>query len=89
MANIKSQKKRIITNEAARLRNKAVRSEIKTAEKKVAAAVAAGDQDAAAEAMRHASRLFDKAVSKGVYTKNHAANHKSSMAKAVERMGAA
>lgn len=88
MANIKSQKKRNITNEKARLRNKAVRSELRTEVKKVHAAIESGEKDAATAAMQQASRLYDKAVSKGVYTKNHAANHKSSLAKAVNRMEA-
>ncbi|GAB4274950.1 MAG: 30S ribosomal protein S20 [Coriobacteriia bacterium] len=88
MANIKSQKKRIITNEKRRVRNKAVRSEIKTAEKKVRAAVEAGDPDAAQAAYRHAARLLDKAASKGVLHKRHAANHKSKLAKAVARIDA-
>lgn len=77
MANIKSQKKRVITNEKARERNKAVKSEIKTAIKKVDAAVAAGDGDTAVAAAKDASRLLDRAASKGVIHKNQAANRKS------------
>lgn len=77
MANIKSQKKRILTNEKARMRNKAVRSSLKTAVKKVETAVAAGDKAAAFEAARDASRLLDKAASKGVIHRNQAANRKS------------
>ena len=77
MANIKSQKKRNLTNEKARMRNKAVRSSLKTAVKKVDTAVAAGDKAAALEAARYASRLLDKAASKGVIHKNQAANRKS------------
>lgn len=77
MANIKSQKKRNLTNEKARQRNKAVKSSLKTSVKKVDAAVAAGDQAAALEAARIASRELDKAASKGVIHKNQAANRKS------------
>ncbi len=86
MANIKSQKKRILTNEKRRVRNKDVRSEVRTAVKKVHAAVEAGDKDTATTTMRHASRLYDKAATKGVYKKNHAANHKSQLARMVDRM---
>ncbi|MBN1192374.1 MAG: 30S ribosomal protein S20 [Coriobacteriia bacterium] len=77
MANIKSQKKRILTNEKARMRNKAVRSALKTAIKKVDAAVDAGDKAAALEAARGATRALDKAASKGVIHPNQAANRKS------------
>lgn len=77
MANIKSQKKRIITNEKARMRNRAVRSELKTVIRTAREAVAANDATAAyAEALK-ACRLLDKAVSKGVIHKNQAANRKS------------
>ena len=81
MANIKSQKKRNITNEKARMRNRAVKSEIKTATKKVDDAIEAKDADAAKQAVNDASRLLDKAASKGVVHKNTAANKKSSLAK--------
>ena len=83
MANIKSQLKRIRTNEKARLRNKAVKSELKTYVRRVREAVAAGDKDAATNALATASRKLDKAVSKGVIHKNQAANRKSALAKAV------
>lgn len=83
MANIKSQKKRILTNEKARLRNKAVKSELKTYVRKTREAITAGDKDAAAEALRTASRKLDKAVSKGVLHSNQAANRKSALAKQV------
>ena len=83
MANIKSQIKRIRTNEAARLRNKAVKSELKTNVRRVRAAVAAGDKDAAATALQTASTKLDKAVSKGVIHANQAANRKSALAKQV------
>ena len=81
MANIKSQIKRITTNEKARLRNKAVKSELKTHIRRVREAVAGGDKDAASVALIEASRKLDKAVSKGVIHENQAANKKSSMAK--------
>ena len=81
MANIKSQLKRIKTNEKARLRNKAVKSELKTAIRRTREAVATGDVEKATEAARLASKKLDKAVSKGVIHKNQAANKKSSMAK--------
>jgi small subunit ribosomal protein S20 len=77
VANIKSQKKRILTNEKARMRNKAVKSSLKTAIKKVDTTVAAGDKAAALEAAREASRALDRAASKGVIHKNQAANRKS------------
>lgn len=83
MANIKSQIKRIRTNEAARLRNKAVKSELKTYVRRVREAVAAGDKEAAAAALRLASTKLDKAVSKGVIHANQAANRKSALAKQV------
>ncbi len=81
MANIKSQKKRVITNEKAHMRNKAVRSELKTAIKKVDAAVDSGDADAAKQAAGDAARLLDRAASKGVIHKNQAANRKSGIMK--------
>ncbi|MBU4557197.1 MAG: 30S ribosomal protein S20 [Actinobacteria bacterium] len=81
MANIKSQKKRILTNERARLRNKSVKSALKTAVKRVDVAIAAGDADAAKAAANEACRLLDIAGSKGVLHKNQAANRKSGIAK--------
>ncbi|ALC23266.1 30S ribosomal protein S20 [Streptomyces pristinaespiralis] len=80
MANIKSQIKRNKTNEKARLRNKAVKSSLKTAIRKAREAVAAGDVESATVAARAASRQLDKAVSKGVIHKNAAANKKSALA---------
>ena len=81
MANIKSQLKRIKTNEKARLRNKAVKSSLKTSVRKFREAADAGDRDTAVQAMKSASRELDKAASKGVIHKNQAANRKSAMAK--------
>lgn len=83
MANIKSQIKRIRTNEKARLRNKAVKTELKGVVRKVREAVAASDKDAATSALLLASKKLDKAVSKGVIHANQAANRKSALAKAV------
>jgi len=82
VANIKSQKKRIITSEKARLRNRAVKSELKTAIKKVHAAIEAGNRDEAVAAAQAASKLLDRAASKGVLHKNNAANRKSGLMKA-------
>ena len=81
MANIKSQIKRNRTNELARLRNKAVKSELKTAVRRFREAADGGDAAAASTALRTASKLLDKAASKGVIHKNQAANRKSAMAK--------
>jgi len=80
VANIKSQIKRIRTNEKARQRNKAVKSSLKTAIRKFREAAAGGDQERAAVELRAASRALDKAASKGVIHKNQAANKKSAMA---------
>ena len=81
MANIKSQIKRNRQNEKARLRNKAVKSSLKTAIRKYHAALEAGDGAKAEELMRDASRKLDQAVSKGVIHANQAANRKSAIAK--------
>ncbi|WP_125612204.1 30S ribosomal protein S20 [Specibacter cremeus] len=86
MANIKSQKKRILTNEKARQRNVAVKSELKTAVRAVNTAVDKGDKDAAAVALVNASRKLDKAVSKGVIHANQAANRKSAISKKVNAL---
>lgn len=83
VANIKSQIKRNKTNEKARQRNKAVKSELKTAIRRTREAVAAGDAEKATEAARAAARKLDKAVSKGVLHKNNAANKKSAIAQQV------
>jgi small subunit ribosomal protein S20 len=83
LANIKSQKKRILTNEKARLRNVAVKSELKTLIRKTREAVAAGDKTVATTTLQAANRKLDKAVSKGVIHKNQAANRKGSLASLV------
>ncbi|MDO4443130.1 MAG: 30S ribosomal protein S20 [Slackia sp.] len=77
MANIKSQKKRILTAEKARQRNRAVKSQLKTAVRRVREAVEAKDGVQAYVAAQEACRLLDKAASKGVIHKNQAANRKS------------
>ncbi|SEH61805.1 MULTISPECIES: 30S ribosomal protein S20 [Atopobiaceae] len=86
MANIKSQKKRILTAEKARIRNRAVRSELKTAVKKVRLAVEAKDVEEAQKAANVAGRLMDKAASKGIIHKNQAAERKSGMQKLVNTL---
>ena len=83
MANIKSQIKRIKTNEKRTERNKAVKSELRTWIRKFRDAVESGDAEAAKAALQAASRKLDKAVSKGVIHANQAANKKSSMARKV------
>ncbi|KAA2266118.1 30S ribosomal protein S20 [Solihabitans fulvus] len=86
MANIKSQLKRIKTNEAARLRNKSVKSSLKTAIRKFREAAEAGDKEKATAMLRDASRKLDKAASKGVIHANQAANKKSAMALRVDKI---
>jgi small subunit ribosomal protein S20 len=81
VANIKSQLKRIKTNEKARLRNKAVKSSLKTSIRKFREAADAGERETALEALSVASRQLDKAAGKGVILVNQAANRKSAMAK--------
>ncbi len=80
MANIKSQKKRILTNEKARLRNKAVKSGLRTQVRKFNEAVAEGDTPKAQELAKAATKALDKAASKGVIHANQAANRKSAIA---------
>lgn len=81
MANIKSQKKRILTNEKARLRNKSVKSTLKSAVRKFRETLETGDKAATVEAARAANRELDLAVRKGVIHENQAANRKSSISK--------
>ena len=83
MANIKSQKKRILTNEKARQRNAAVKSELKTLVRSVNEAIEAADKEKAASVLALASKKLDKAVSKGVIHRNQAANRKSAISKKV------
>ena len=86
MANIKSAKKRILVNETKAARNKAIRSKVKTACKKVEAAVAAGDKAAAEAALPVAIAEISKATSKGIFHKNTAARKVSRITKAVNTM---
>ncbi|MCC8126680.1 MAG: 30S ribosomal protein S20 [Clostridiales bacterium] len=86
MANIKSAKKRILVNETKAARNKSIRSKVKTACKKVDAAVAAGDKAAAQAVLNAAISEIESASSKGVYHKNTASRKVSRLAKAVSAM---
>lgn len=83
MANIKSAKKRILVAETRAARNKAIKSEVKTAIKKVDAAVAAKDMEAAKTSLRAAIATMNKATSKGVYHKNTTSRKISRLTKAV------
>ncbi len=87
MANIKSQIKRIKTNEKSRQRNKALKSALKTSIRRFREASEAGDPTKAVELARAASRQLDKAASKGVIHKNQAANRKSAIAAQAARLG--
>ncbi len=88
MANIKSAKKRILVNRTKAERNKAVRSGVKTAIKKVLSAVESGDKAAAQAALVDATKTIEMAGSKGVYHKNNVAHKVSRISKAVNSMGA-
>ena len=86
MANIKSQVKRNRTNEIRRQRNQSVKSSLRTAIRGFREAVESGDKDKAAELGQAASRKLDKAASKGVIHANQAANKKSAIAVAVNKL---
>ncbi|MCR5162229.1 MAG: 30S ribosomal protein S20 [Lachnospiraceae bacterium] len=86
MANIKSAKKRVEVSKKRYEKNKAIKSSVKTAMKKVDAAVAAGDKAAAQAALLNATSVIDKAATKGVYHKNNASRKVSRLAKAVAAM---
>ncbi len=88
MANIKSQIKRNRQNEKRRLRNKSVKSALKTSVRKFNEAAAAGDVEQATVLLREASRKLDKAASKGVIHKNQAANRKSAIAQRLSSLPA-
>ncbi|MFE9652577.1 30S ribosomal protein S20 [Micromonospora sp. NPDC006431] len=88
MANIKSQIKRNRQNEKRRLRNKSVKSSLKTAIRKFNEAAEAGDTELATTLMRDATRKLDKAASKGVIHANQAANRKSAIAQRVATFSA-
>ena len=86
MANIKSKVKRIHTNELARLRNQSVKSSLRTAVRSFREAAASGDKDKASELLASTNRKLDKAASKGVIHKNQAANKKSALARAFNKL---
>ena len=86
MANIKSAKKRIEVIDKKTLRNKMIKSKVKTVIKKVEAAIAAGDKEAAQANLLVAISEIDKAASKGVYHKNNASRKVSRLAAAVNKM---
>lgn len=83
LANIKSAKKRILVTQIKTARNKSIRSEVKTSIKKVEAAVAANDKEAAKAALSVAISNIESAASKGVYHKNNAARKVSRLTKLV------
>ncbi len=86
MANIKSAKKRILVNRTKAERNKAIRSGVKTAIKKVYAAIESGDKAAAAAELSAATKVIEMAGSKGVFHKNNVAHKVSRISKAVNEM---
>lgn len=83
MANIKSAKKRILVNQTKYERNKAIKSAVKTAIKKVESAVAANDKAAATDALQAATKAITMAGSKGIYHKNNVARKVSRLTKLV------
>ena len=86
MANIKSAKKRVLVNQKKAERNKSIKSGAKTSIRKVEAAVAAKDKEAAVAALQNAISTIDKAATKGVYHKNTAARKVSRLSKAVNTL---
>jgi small subunit ribosomal protein S20 len=86
VANIKSQQKRNRTNERARLRNKSVKSSLRTAVRAFREATHAGDKEKATELLAATTRKLDKAASKGVIHKNQAANKKSALTRALNKI---
>lgn len=86
MANIKSAKKRVLVTKTRTERNKAIKSTVKTAIKKVDAAIAANDKAAAEAALKAATVEIDKATTKGIFHKNTASRKVSRLAKAVNKM---
>lgn len=86
MANIKSAKKRILVNETKAIRNKAIKSKVKTMIKKVDAAVATGDKELAQTCLVEAVSEIDKACTKGIYHKNTAARKVSRLTLAVKKI---
>jgi small subunit ribosomal protein S20 len=86
VANIKSQEKRNRTNERARLRNQSVKSSLRTAVRGFREALESGDKDTAAQLLVATTRQLDKAASKGVIHKNQAANKKSALTLALNKL---
>ena len=86
MANIKSAKKRVLVNQKKAERNKSIKSGVKTSIRKVEAAVAAKDKEAAVAALQNAISTIDKAATKGVYHKNTAARKVSRLSNAVNTL---
>jgi small subunit ribosomal protein S20 len=86
LANIKSAKKRILVNETKAIRNKQIKSKVKTMIKKVDAAVAASDKNLATTSLVEAVSEIDKACSKGVYHKNTASRKVSRLTKAINNI---
>lgn len=86
MPNIKSQIKRVKTNDKKRLQNAAFKSSMKTAIKAVETAVSENNVEAAKNALAFACKKLDKAVSKGIKHKNFASRQKSRLAKLVNSM---
>jgi small subunit ribosomal protein S20 len=86
VANIKSQEKRIRTNERARLRNQSVKSSLRTAIRSFREAIEAGEKDKAGELLVVTNRKLDKAATKGVIHKNQAANKKSALTLAFNQL---
>jgi small subunit ribosomal protein S20 len=86
LANIKSAKKRVLVNQKKAERNKSIKSGVKTSIRKVEAAVAAKDKEAAVAALQNAISTIDKAATKGVYHKNTAARKVSRLSKAVNTL---
>ncbi len=86
MANIKSAKKRALTNEKSRIANKTIKTNLKTTEKEFLGVVNEGDAEKAAEALKNASKKFDMAASKGIIHKNAADRKKAQFAKKVNSL---
>lgn len=86
MPNIQSQKKRVLTNNKKHLANAAQRTELKSAIKKVVAAVEANDKEAAVAAYNHASSKLDKAITSGIHHKNFADRQKARLAHAINKI---
>ncbi len=87
MANIKSSKERIKTNEKARERNASYRSQVRTASKKVRVAVEKKDIEHVDELLKQAFRIIDKSYNAGVYKSNTVARQKSSLQRLVNSLG--